>query len=381
MIVPTVALSDVAKIERSTITADRIADGETYVGLENVTNTGELVGISAVKAGALRSSKFKFDSGHVLYGKLRPYLAKIAAPMFSGVCSTDILPIRPGPTLDRIYLYHYLRTPAMVAHASKLAVGINLPRLSPTSLSGFPVPLLPLKEQRRIADVLEAADGLQSRRRAARTRLGSLTQAVFIGMFGDPVSNPKGWPVADLSSLGELDRGVSRHRPRNDPMLLGGQWPLVQTGDVANSGGYITRFKSTYSNLGRAQSKLWPAGTLCITIAANIARTGILDFDACFPDSVVGFSASDSGTVEYVRVFLNFMQPTLEQQAPESAQKNINLKVLRSLTTPVPPVEARAQFGQAMTALRNLDGAQQESWEGLNALFRSLQDRAFRGEL
>ncbi|HRA89425.1 MAG TPA: hypothetical protein PK992_15175, partial [Planctomycetaceae bacterium] len=82
-------------------------------------------------------------------------------------------------------------------------------------------------------------------------------------------------------------------------------------------------------DIGLRQSKMWPAGTLCITIAANIAKTGILTFDACFPDSVVGFRADDPATVEYVRVWLSFLQKALEDSAPESAQKNINLAILR----------------------------------------------------
>lgn len=140
-----------------------------------------------------------------------------------------------------------------------------------------------------------------------------------------------------FGEVGTLDRGISKHRPRNAPELLGGSHPLVQTGEVANCDGYIRSYTSTYSDLGLRQSKMWPAGTLCITIAANIAKTGILTFEACFPDSVVGFRADDPATVEYVRVWLSFLQKALEDSAPESAQKNINLAILRGLNIPLPP--------------------------------------------
>src|SRR5262249_8289055 len=156
---------------------------------------------------------------------------------------------------------------------------------------GLAIPLPPLDEQRRIAAILDHADALRAKRRRALACLDTLTQSVFVDMFGNPVRNERGWPTRKLVELGTLDRGVSKHRPRNDPALLGGPYPLIQTGDVANSGGYITGFVATYSELGLAQSRLWPAGTLCITIAANIAKTGVLTFDACFPDSVVGFTA------------------------------------------------------------------------------------------
>ena len=184
----------------------------------------------------------------------------------------------------------------------------------------------------------------------------------------------------ELGSLGTLDRGVSKHRPRNDPVLLNGKWPLIQTGDVASSGDFIATFSSTYSELGLAQSRLWPAGTLCITIAANIAKTAILEFEACFPDSVVGFT-SDEATVKYVQSFLSFLQPTLERQAPESAQKNINLKILRGLKLPVPPVSLREEFLSVTKELRAFSLKVSSSSDELEKCFESLKQRAFRGDL
>ena len=99
------------------------------------------------------------------------------------------------------------------------------------------------------------------------------------------------WPIQKISSLGEFDRGKSKHRPRDAAHLYGGSYPFIQTGDVTNSDGRITSFRQTYSEAGLAQSRLWPVGTLAITIAANIAETALLTFPACFPDSVVGFTA------------------------------------------------------------------------------------------
>ncbi|MEH7275928.1 restriction endonuclease subunit S, partial [Neobacillus vireti] len=92
-----------------------------------------------------------------------------------------------------------------------------------------------------------------------------------------------------LNELGTVSRGKSRHRPRDDKSLYGGKYPFIQTGDVKKANFYIRDFKQTYNEKGLAQSKLWNKGTLCITIAANIAETAILDIDACFPDSIVGF--------------------------------------------------------------------------------------------
>ena len=241
--------------------------------------------------------------------------------------------------------------------------------------------LPPLAEQRRIADVLDRAEALRAKRRAALAQLDSLTQSLFLDLFGDPVINPKKWPRKLFSEVGTLDRGASKHRPRNAPELLGGPYPLVQTGEVANCNGYICEYHSTYSEVGLRQSKMWPAGTLCITIAANIAKTGILRFDACFPDSIVGFRTEDSATVEFVRSWLSFLQKSLEDAAPESAQKNINLALLRNLAVPLPPIALQREFARRVTAVEALKTAQRASLAELDALFATLQHRAFRGEL
>lgn len=257
---------------------------------------------------------------------------------------------------------------------------VNQAAVSQDALLSLRIPLPPIEEQRRIAAVLDQADALRARRREAIAHLGELTGIIFLHMFGDPVVNPKGLPLKRLGDVGTLDRGVSKHRPRNAPELLGGDHPLIQTGDVANSGGYIREYHSSYSEIGLKQSKKWPAGTLCITIAANIAKTGILTFDACFPDSVVGFSA-DSHTVLFVQAWLSFLQETLEEKAPESAQKNISLAILRSLPIPLPPLPLQQEFARRVETIERLKASHRAHLAELDTLFASLQSRAFRGEL
>lgn len=117
---------------------------------------------------------------------------------------------------------------------------------------------------------------------------------------------PSGWVWARFPELGEFGRGKSKHRPRNDQALFGnGTHLMIQTDDVARSKGVIRTHTSKYNEVGLAQSKKWPAGTLCISIAANIADSGILSFDACFPDSVVGFvPASILGDARYIEYFV-----------------------------------------------------------------------------
>lgn len=150
---------------------------------------------------------------------------------------------------------------------------------------------------------------------------------------------PTGWAWATLSQIGWLDRGRSRHRPRNSPHLYGGPYPFVQTGDIRQADTFISKVETTYSEAGLEQSRIWPSGTLCITIAANIGKTAILSMDACFPDSVVGFlPGADEVSVRYVEYFMRAIQPKLEDEAPATAQKNINLSILNKLSLPVPPI-------------------------------------------
>ena len=259
--------------------------------------------------------------------------------------------------------------------------GTGQPFIKPSDVKRHKVFLPPIEEQRRIAAILDQAETLRTQRRTALALLDSLTQSLFLDMFGDPVANPKGWPTPKFGEVGKLDRGISKHRPRNAPELLGGKHPLVQTGEVANCDGYIRSYTSTYSDLGLRQSKMWPAGTLCITIAANIAKTGILTFDACFPDSVVGFQADDPATVEYVRVWLSFLQKALEDSAPESAQKNINLAILRGLSIPLPPLPLQQTFATHIASIEALKATHRRALAALDALFASLQQRAFTGAL
>jgi type I restriction enzyme, S subunit len=155
-----------------------------------------------------------------------------------------------------------------------------------------------------------------------------------------PFDLPRGWNWARFPELGFFGRGKSKHRPRNDPALFdGGTHLFVQTGDVARSNGLILTFTGKYNDIGLGQSAMWPKGTLCITIAANIADSGILGFDACFPDSIVGFiPAPIFPNARYFEYFMRTAKANLLEFAPATAQKNINLGILNAVLIPLPPL-------------------------------------------
>lgn len=159
-----------------------------------------------------------------------------------------------------------------------------------------------------------------------------------------------------LDQLGEVARGRSRHRPRDAAFLYGGPFPFVQTGDVKRAGLHLTEYEQTYSEAGLAQSRLWPAGTLCITIAANIAETSILGIDACFPDSVIGFTAdperADTRFVKYL--FDAVLKMRFRSFTQGAAQDNLSQEKLLSIKFLVPELRVQQRIADILSAYDDL---------------------------
>lgn len=242
-----------------------------------------------------------------------------------------------------------------------------------------------LRERRRRWEEAE----LERLKKAGKTPKDDSWKAKYEEPKGPDTSKrptlPEGWCWATLPQLGELNRGKSRHRPRNDPKLLGGDYPLIQTGDVRKAETWIRSFTDTYSEFGLAQSRLWPAGTLCITIAANIAETAILTFRACFPDSVVGFLADDPSLIRYVELFLRTARQRLEQYAPATAQKNINLDTLSGVAVPLPPAAEQQRMVDELDRLLSMSSSVESTLESnkrrIARLRQSVLKWAFEGKL
>ncbi|ENH2496359.1 restriction endonuclease subunit S [Vibrio parahaemolyticus] len=360
--------------------------GVPFLRTQNVSKTGlELSDIKYVTHDFhIRLKKSQLVEGDVILSRVISSQINCAVipPNFGEANCANIILARPiKELLDSKFLYYYLKSEFTQKELLKNQVGSAQSVVNTGVFKSWKIPLPPLDEQKRIASILDKADAIRQKRKQAIEFADEFLRSVFLEMFGDPVTNPKGWEVEKFGNVGSLDRGKSKHRPRNDPKLLGGLHPLVQTGDVANSKGYLRSYTSTYSDFGLAQSKKWPAGTLCITIAANIAKTGILTFDACFPDSVVGFTPNSKTTTEYVQAWIFFLQKILEANAPESAQKNINLAILRDLDIPVPPVSEQKKFTMIVEKVNSVLNRTRASKESNEQLFNSLSQKAFSGQI
>ena len=275
------------------------------------------------------------------------------------------------------YLNAFLHSPTALSQIKVLTSGSVRDSLRYSSFELLQLPVPHIKQQRVVVLALDKVFNLIAKCDEQIVRLDKLVKSRFVEMFGDVTVNDREWETATLPELGELNRGVSKARPRNSPELLGGPYPLVQTGDVSNSGLWIKNYSSTYSDKGLAQSRLWKRGTLCITIAANIAQTAILDFDACFPDSVGGFVPNERTDAIFIHYWFSFFQKILEAQAPQVAQKNINLRILSGLKVVEPPLALQREFAAFVARVDKLALRAKGSLEKLETLKKALMQKYF----
>ena len=163
------------------------------------------------------------------------------------------------------------------------------------------------------------------------------------------------WENRNFKELGFLGRGKSRHRPRNDESLYGGDYPMIQTGDVKAANFYLNSFSQTYNDKGLAQSKLWNPNTLCITIAANIAETAILGMKACFPDSIIGFIADEEKSdVRFIKYFFDIYKERMQRISQGATQDNLSLEKLLTFEVPTPPLQTQKRIADILSAYDDL---------------------------
>lgn len=278
------------------------------------------------------------------------------------------------------------------------ATGTTFAQVTGKILSKMPVPLPPLQEQQRIIEQIEslfakldeAKEKVQFVQNSSDDNFVSVVHKALAGNLTQEWREQNGiskstWKRDKLGNLGCLERGRSKHRPRNDSRLFGGSYPFIQTGDVAESDVFIEKHKRTLSEFGLAQSRMFPKGTLCITIAANIGDVAILSYDCCFPDSVVGFTPNEDVESKYIYYVMSELQKEIEANAPATAQKNINLKILNEIDIIIPSVMEQRQIIEIIDDMYNkkkqIERKAEQVADAIDMMKKSILAKAFRGEL
>lgn len=308
--------------------------------------------------------------------------------------SRQIMALRAGSALHKNLLKMFLIH--ISDHLKETGNGL-IPGISRENILKREFPLPPLNEQGRIVALVEslfakldkAKELAQSALDSFETRKAAILHKAFTGELTAKWREEHdvswaSWEKRKLGELGTLERGKSKHRPRNDERLFGGRYPFIQTGDVANADVYITEHKQTLSEFGLLQSKIFPSGTLCITIAANIGDVAILSYDCCFPDSVVGFTPNKYSISKYIYYTMFTLKDEINTNAPATAQKNINLKILNEVLIKIPGIAEQTEIVRILDSLFQKEQKAKELVDVIkkvDLMKKALLVCAFRGKL
>lgn len=270
---------------------------------------------------------------------------------------------------------------------SKLIQGAAIPHIYFKDYGEMDLAVPPIDEQKRIVKVLdetfEKIEKIKSNAQANLQNAKDLFQTTLFASF-EKISVDDNYLLKDVAI--DFSRGKSKHRPRNDKILFGGEYPFIQTGDIRNADKYVAEYTDTYNEVGLAQSKLWPEGTLCITIAANIAETAVLTIPCCFPDSIIGFVPDIRKTdVDYVYYLLQYFKGELQIMGKGAAQDNLNLGTFEKMKFPFPPLPIQKQIVAKLDSLsekvKQLESNYKQILADCDELKKATLKKAFEGDL
>ena len=380
-----VPLGELCEMDRQGIPPDDPLTAELpFVGVENVVGgTGLLNFDTDSRIGGQKSTAFRFDQRHVLYGKLRPYLNKVAVPDFAGRCSTELVPLLPCNGVGRDFLAHLLRRKETVDFVMASVTGARMPRTDMKVLMSMPVRLPPLDEQRRIAAILNRAARIENLCTRANKYLRDFIPALFVRMFGDPIENPKGWSIKPLKYAYILAQYGTSKKADEQP----GGIPVLRMGNVAYDGDLdCTDLK--YVTLSDAEIEKYAlcTGDLLFNRTNSkelVGKTGIWDgrFKAVAASYFIRLRLDKSIVCpEYVWAFMNShtMKRHLFNMARGAiGQANINAKELKSLPLPVPPIDLQRRYAEIIGRVRDTTAAMELSSATVSTLNTSLMTHLF----
>jgi type I restriction enzyme S subunit len=291
----------------------------------------------------------------------------------------------PNKNVESKYVFYYYFSSSFQKNFTTEMSGI-IGGVSMNKFKEIEIPLPPLPEQQRIVSILDKCFAAIDKAKANAEQNLKNAKELFESYLNGVFENGN-WEKKKLQDVANVfGRGKSKHRPRNWEGLYGGDYPFIQTGEVRNANKYISSYTQTYNEVGLAQSKLWKKGTICITIAANIAETAILDFDACIPDSIIGFEVDEKkANLNFAYYLLQYFKAELQKLGKGSAQDNINLGTFENQFFPFPTLKDQQTIVRQLDALRaetqKLEAVYQKKIADLEELKKSILQRAFSGQL
>ncbi len=370
-------LRDTADIHVSSVDK-HVKDGETPVQLCNYVDVYknehicERLSFMRATATSEEIERFRLAKGDVLITKDSEAWDDIGVPALVTAPAHDLISgyhlalLRPNVhELAGAFLLRAMQSKGLAYQFHVEAKGVTRYGLSYSGIKSVRLPLPPLSEQTTIVRYLDHVDQRVRRYVWAKQKLIGLLEeqkqaiihrAVTRGLDPDvPLKDsgvewlgevPEHWEVGRVKRASQILRGKFTHRPRNDPTLYDGPYPFIQTGEVARAMMTITDYRQTLNDRGLAVSKMFPAGTLVMTIAANIGDVAVLDFEACFPDSVVGFIPRKGIIRDYLYYLFRAMKPELLREAPVNTQGNLNIDRIGSRRIVMPPVAGQQNIVQ-----------------------------------
>jgi type I restriction enzyme S subunit len=305
----------------------------------------------------------------------------------------NIMWLKNFNSLDSYFLKYALTL--FVEQLKAMSQGSAYSALTIEKLKKYSIPAPSLTEQRQIVAILDQAfeaidqakTNIEKNIQNAKELFQSKLNEIFSQKGDGSALSADKWEEKRLQDISlEFGRGKSKHRPRNDEKLYNGDYPFVQTGNIRNADKILTTYTQSYNEVGLAQSKLWPKGTICITIAANIAETAIIDFDACFPDSIIGVVVDPSkANLDYTYYALQYLKSELQAKGKGSAQDNINMGTFQSQFFPYPDLKTQEWIVKELDSLKTytnslVEGSGQKL-KSIDELKKSILQKAFAGEL
>jgi type I restriction enzyme, S subunit len=311
------------------------------------------------------------SSGSIdVVGKAAPALADFDGG-FGAFCKV----LRPKSNVHPVYFAHFFKTKDYRQRVSALAAGVNINNLRNEHLDDMEIPIPPLAEQGRIAEMLNRAEELRTKRRAALTYLDTLSQALFLDLFGNPATNTREWPRKSLKAIGKVTTGGTP--PSAKDGMFNGPIPFVTPGDLERD----EPVKRSLTESGAAESVTIRAGAALVCCIGTIGKMAKARERSAFNQQINAVEWTGEVEDSYGLAVLRFFKPTIIAWGASTTLPILKKSAFEKIEVPVPPLPLQREFARRVEAVEKLKTAHRASLVEMDALFVSLQHRAFRGEL